>query len=239
METKNFNKIHYKAVDSAVEVNENQIKLCLNTTGVIDSVNDIIMAGAFKKSIRERGPKSKTNRKIAFLYQHEAKEVLGHFTDLYEEADKLIAVAEFDDDQKSQDIKGKLLKGSLNQCSIGFNYVDGKCYWEKDYELNGVKYAEVFVCKEINLFEGSIVTFGANEHTGFVKSLEQQEDEIEDTIMQLADGDYQKELLLRTLISKYDDLHLQSRKSLKAVEKEKMQAKEIEEIKQLLLNFKF
>lgn len=39
--------------------------------GIPDSDRDILIKGCFAKSISERGPESSTNRKIAFLWQHD------------------------------------------------------------------------------------------------------------------------------------------------------------------------
>ena len=55
-----------------VDTGSRQVALYLSKFDNIDSDNDIIRKGAFKKSIKERGVSSRSNRKIAFL-RHQDK----------------------------------------------------------------------------------------------------------------------------------------------------------------------
>ena len=134
----------------------------LSVFNKVDSDGDYITKGAFSKSIAERGPDSSTHRKIAFLWQHDMKDPIGRMTVLKEDNIGLYFEAVLDDPESVPNAKRartQLKSGTLDQFSIGYAYVWDKM--EYDEEL------EAFVCKEINLFEGSVVTLGANEFTFF------------------------------------------------------------------------
>ena len=49
-----------------IDLNKREVAIYLSKFGVIDSDNDMIVKGAFQRSIKERGPLSDSNRKIAF-----------------------------------------------------------------------------------------------------------------------------------------------------------------------------
>lgn len=152
----------YKSMDSAVSVDEESNKIFgyLAGFGNVDSDGDLIIKGAFSKSIDERGPESSTARKIAFLYMHDMKIPVGKFTKLQEKDQGLYYEANLDLVPFVTDtVKPQLKSGTLNQHSIGFNYVYDKMQYDEEKDC--------FVCKEIDLFEGSIVTLGANENTPF------------------------------------------------------------------------
>ena len=139
-----------------------------------DDDGDILVKGCFAKSIRDRGPQSSTNRKIAFLYQHDSKDPIGRLTTLKEDDYGLYFESILDEGVPSADRTGIQLKsGTLNQFSIGFIYVWENCVYDEN--------AQSLVCKEINLFEGSVVTFGTNEYTYFagMKSAQKEQKIIE------------------------------------------------------------
>jgi HK97 family phage prohead protease len=131
----------------------------LSIFNVVDSDSDMIIKGAFAKSITERGPDSDTHRKIAFLWQHDMKQPLGKMTVLKEDNIGLYFEAKLDDIPEADRALTQLLSGTLDNFSIGFQYVWDKMEYDEEMEA--------FICKEINLFEGSVVTLGANEYTFF------------------------------------------------------------------------
>ena len=153
--------VNFKSIDQKYNIVEGSrtVSGYLSIFNVVDSDSDMIVKGAFAKSITERGPESATNRKIAFLWQHDMKQPLGRMTVLKEDNTGLYFEAKLDDIPEADRALTQLLSGSLNQFSIGFSYV-----WDKmEYD----EALDAFVCKEINLFEGSVVTLGANEYTFF------------------------------------------------------------------------
>ena len=129
----------------------------------IDDAGDMLVKGCCSKSISDRGPGSSTNRKMVFLWQHETDEPLGRLTKLVEDEKGLYFEAELDPIGKADEALIQLQTGTLNQFSIGYNYVWDKCEW-----VGGDKMQPGYLLvKEINLFEISVVTFGCNEETGF------------------------------------------------------------------------
>lgn len=124
-----------------------------------DDDGDVIIKGAFAKSLNERGVNSQTNRKIAFLYQHDMKRPIGHFKVLKEDDYGLYYEAYVDDIPLGNDVLKQMESGTLNQHSVGFRYVWDKTERDEDNDA--------FILKEVNLFEGSVVTQGANENTPF------------------------------------------------------------------------
>lgn len=137
------------------------VKFC--SFGTIDSDGDMLMKGCISKSIQERGPESSTNRKILPLWQHETKNPIGKILSIEEKDDGGYATIQLSDFDAVPDAKRawvQLHEGVLNQFSIGYRYVWDKC----DYDPN----LDCIVVKEIILHEISVVSFGANEHTGYL-----------------------------------------------------------------------
>jgi hypothetical protein len=148
-----------------LDSNTRTVKVALSKFGNVDSDGDILASGAFKKSIMERGPKSESNRKIKFLRYHDWEKEIGKWTELYETEEYLIGVGELGRSTKGNDAFLDYQDGIITEHSIGFSLVNGK------YENT----EEGFLIKEAYLWEGSAVTFGANEETpvlGVSKSLD-------------------------------------------------------------------
>lgn len=160
-----LNPVHFKyftTKDIKVDEDSRTVSGYLSVFNVVDSDGDYITRGAFAKSITERGPDSSTNRKIAFLWQHDMKDPIGRMTVLKEDNIGLYFEAVLDDDPSVPNAGRALTQlksGTINQFSIGYQYVWDKMEYDEDLDA--------FVCKEINLFEGSVVTMGANEFTFF------------------------------------------------------------------------
>jgi HK97 family phage prohead protease len=165
--------VKYKSLsfkDITIDEESNKISGYLAVFGNKDDDGDILMKGCCAKSLRDRGPQSATSRKIAFLWQHDMENPLGRFTILREDDYGLYFEAEMD---KGIEICDRALiqlkSGTLNQFSIGYQYIWDQCEWDVN--------SEALIVKEINLFEGSIVTMGANEMTYFagMKSAQRKE----------------------------------------------------------------
>lgn len=208
MKIKQQRSVWYKSFSAATSVDEdsNKVSGYLAAFNNIDSDRDILIKGAFAKSITERGPGSATARKIAFLYMHDMKIPVGRFTKLEEMELGLYYEGELDLIPFAQEtIKPQLKSGTLNQHSIGYNYIYDKLSYDEAQDA--------FIVKEVNLFEGSIVTLGANENTpfgGFKNYLDHTDDYQEmaltaDRILKKM-GNYEAELELRTIIQKYQSL---------------------------------
>lgn len=139
------------------------IEIKFASYGNIDSDGDMLIRGCFAKSISERGPESATNRKIAFLWQHDMKDPIGKILSIEEREDGAYATVRLSNFEAVPNAKRawyQLLEGDINQFSFGFGYV-----WDKiEYDEN----IDAFIVREVKLFEISVVTLGANEMTACI-----------------------------------------------------------------------
>jgi len=145
----------------------------------IDSDNDMIVKGAFRKSIEERGPNSSSNRQIAFLRYHSWEKQIGKFLELSEDSYGLYAVGQLGTSTIGEDAMRDYADGIIKEHSIGFQYIADKIRWVEDVTKEAGGY---YLISEVKLWEGSAVTFGANEYTNVVdvsKSLNRVERAVE------------------------------------------------------------
>lgn len=164
--------IYYKdapVIEVVVDEASRTAKFYAAIWGNIDDAQDILLKGCCSRSVQARGPEAKTNRKIKFLYQHDTKVPLGLPSELKEDDKGLYVECPIDEIPKGDDVITQLKSGTLNQFSIGYNYVWDKCEWSEvdDPDEPGQK-TYALVCKEIELFEVSVVTFACNEETEFL-----------------------------------------------------------------------
>lgn len=121
--------------------------------GNIDSDMDSIKPGAFAKTIMENGPAGKN--RIMHLYQHDVNKPLGKPTVLKEDEFGLYFESQIIGTTYGEDVLKLYEAGVINEHSIGFRTV-------KNTPKEGFNEIE-----EVMLYEGSTVTFGANENTPF------------------------------------------------------------------------
>lgn len=129
---------------------------------VKDSYSDIIVPGAFAKSLaawQEKG------RLPALLWQHNMSEPIGIYTEMREDETGLYLKGRLliDDDPLAKRAHAHMKAGSLSGLSIG--------YVLNDYDYDNQK--DAFILKDIDLWEVSLVTFPANDEARIsnVKSL--------------------------------------------------------------------
>lgn len=115
-----------------------------------DQVNDIVEKGAFVETLKKDGLP-------ALLLQHDAYDVIGKFTEAYEDERGLYMKGEINlEVQKGREAHSLLKQGALRGMSIG--------YMTQDYVIDqttGIRHL-----KKLKLLEVSIVTFPANERAG-------------------------------------------------------------------------
>lgn len=128
--------------------------------GNIDSDRDILIKGCFAKSLTEHGVSSSSAQKIAFCYMHNITQPLGRFTRLEEDEKGLYFEAEIDKIPLGDQVLTQYQSGTLNQHSIGFRYIWDKIEYDQEQDA--------YIVKEVRLYEGSVVTIGANENTPFI-----------------------------------------------------------------------
>ena len=139
-----------------VDTQARKVKAVWSRMSNVDLDGDIIMPGAFTKTIAECGPRGKNQ--IWSLIDHKAMMgcVIGKPTELYEEGDMLIAVTPILDTEVGEDILKMYQAGLINQHSIGFATI--KSDWQDQEQT-------IRQIKEVKLYEGSAVLWGANPMT--------------------------------------------------------------------------
>jgi len=158
-------QMEFKALkfdDSQVSIEERTFKGYASTFGNVDEVGDIIEAGAFKKSIKERGPKGSNQIKV--LWQHDAP--IGVPLVMQEDSKGLYVEGKVSKTRLGDEALELMRDGVVDKMSIGFSVPKGKMEWDDKAQVRRIK--------EVKLFEFSPVTFPANEMASItgVKSIE-------------------------------------------------------------------
>lgn len=138
-----------------VDSEKKTVKTVWSTIGNLDLDSDIITAGAFTKTIAERGPLGKNL--IWSLIDHDAsiKSAIGKPSELYVEGNQLIAITKLVETEAGEDALALYQEGLINQHSIGFAIPQGKS------KVDG----NIRYINEVMLYEGSAVLWGANPET--------------------------------------------------------------------------
>ena len=209
---KNTNSpIYYKALANTVELPDpnNRVAIAYYASfNTIDAEMDIIRKGAFLKSINDRGPSSSSNRQIKFLHQHNIQEPCASFKTLQEDNNGLLGEHVIEKSGLGDIIIERYANGIYKEHSFGFQYVWDKCNWiDAPSDEDDEKTTEAFECKELNLFECSVVTFGCNENTPFLGFKGTNEDLIKQLESELNylikhAPNYEYELSIRQLYAK-------------------------------------
>lgn len=120
--------------------------------GVKDSYSDIVVPGAFQKSLARWKEKSQLP---ALLWQHKTDEPIGVYTEMREDDVGLYVKGRLliDVDPLAKRAHGHMKAGSLKGLSIG--YILDDWMWNRE--------KEAYELKEIDLWEVSVVTFASNE----------------------------------------------------------------------------
>ena len=114
-----------------------------------DSDGDIILPGAFKKTLSENGPESGRPR-ILHLLQHDVWKPLSKPHVLKETSDGLYFESKISDTSYGRDTLKLYMDGVLTEHSIGFQTVKNEEKTDANYLV------------ELKLWEGSTVSWGAN-----------------------------------------------------------------------------
>lgn len=135
---------------------EGVVKMYVSKFGNVDSDGDIIIQGAFKKTIQENGPEGKN--RIKHLWGHNPFEPpMGRPVKMVEDENGLL-VDSFISEQKNGDYRKMYSEGLITEHSIGFIPVVEEYNREQNVNL----------IKETKLFEYSSVIWGANADTPVV-----------------------------------------------------------------------
>lgn len=117
--------------------------------GNVDAYGDMVMPGAFTKSLAEKKP--------ALLWQHNSREPIGVWRDFKENEKGLFATGQLlvDGVARAKEAYALLKAGALNGLSIGYRL--------RGYEWEKINDEEVCKLTDIDLWEVSLVTFPAND----------------------------------------------------------------------------
>jgi len=184
---KNISFKNYNATIKDLDVATGIVTGYFSQFNSIDLDGDVIMPGAFTKTIAERGPDS-SKPEIAYLWQHDTTKPLGKLLVLREDNFGLYFEAKMSDTTWGEDALKLYRDGVITQHSIGYQVI-------KSVETQMDMEEEVEQIYEVKLWEGSAVTFGANPNTPFTgfKSLEEREDRIKTLVKAIKNGSYTDE----------------------------------------------
>lgn len=152
-----MNKIYqYKAIPfelKDLDRKEGIVKGYFSAFNVKDSDGDIIVPGAFKKSIEERGPKSQRPR-IKWFVDHDPTQVPGVLKELYEDDYGLGYVGKTGTHTLGRDFMAMAESGIITEHSHGFRTIKE----ERKHDANYMY--------DLYLMEGSsLKAWGANQYT--------------------------------------------------------------------------
>jgi HK97 family phage prohead protease len=141
-----------KALD--VDTTKRRVKVAFAELESKDRDGDVFDPSAFDKTIREKGPTG--SNEIWHLMNHDKKleSALGKFDNVYKEGKYIVGENSYRDMWLWKEVAWPLYeKGDITQHSVGFNIVT---------ETKG---SDANIIKEVQLWEGSAVLWGANPNT--------------------------------------------------------------------------
>ena len=141
--------IKYKSAQSITDVDDSKgiVKGLGSVFGNVDSDGDVMVKGAFSKTIQEN------KHRIKYLYQHRLDKPVGKMEELKETSEGLEFVAKLAlKTTLGKDVFEMIKAGVLTENSVGFMTV------KQDYD-KVQKFNEI---KEVKLYEISAVTVAAN-----------------------------------------------------------------------------
>jgi HK97 family phage prohead protease len=175
----------------------------------IDSDGDVIVSGAYKKTVAENGPMGKN--RIMHLLQHNPLMPLAKPMELMEDGKGLRFTSKITETSYGKDVIKLYAEGVFNEHSVGFEIIKSD---------NKAGYREI---REIKLWEGSTVTWGANPNTPIESMKSWDKPKSEEMIAKfcniLRNGDLTDESMIQLEIGlKQIENHLKALESVQIVE---------------------
>ena len=159
-----------------VDTSTRRVKAVWSRMNNIDLDNDIIVPEAFTKTLAERGPMGKNLVWSLVDHQADMNNVIGKPEQLYVDGDMLVAITPIVGTEKGTDMLKMYEAGLINQHSIGFSTM--KQDWQNDKK-------EVRIIKELKLYEGSAVLWGANPETPTLSVKSQSKEDLNNRLEKL------------------------------------------------------
>ena len=156
--------------DSVKDVDEGsrRVKVAISHVGSKDFDNDVIDQGAYTKTLNERGPSGANLIWHLTDHQPSLKSAIGKFSELKVEGEYLVGITNIPNTTWGNDVLEFYKSGHINQHSIGFKTIKQETVkGENPYNL----------IKEVLLYEGSAVLWGANPNTPTLGKALNKEDE--------------------------------------------------------------
>lgn len=160
--------------------------------GEPDAHGDVIVSGAFKKTLMQR------SGRIKFLFGHDWNQIVGKVVHAEEDEKGLYIEAKIANTSLGKDLMALVDEGVVDRMSIGFTV--------KDYEWGD---DGVFYIKEVDLYEVSAVGLPANDRAHIQKSFEAIKNDEEDVKLLIKDaiteivGEEPKDDIVTSDIRKY------------------------------------
>jgi len=151
-----YTEKYFKAEVKDLDTKKGIVEGYFNTWGIVDSDGDELLPGAFKKSIQENGPGSARPR-LMHLWMHSSSHPLYRFTEegsIKEDGTGLFFRSKISTTSYGRDVLQLYNDGVINEHSIGFQTIKEQRAGENHNQI-----------LEVKLWEGSTVTWGANEIT--------------------------------------------------------------------------
>lgn len=153
-----------------------------------DSYNDIIVAGAFTKTIA-----GKEGKRIKLCLQHDMEDIVGKIVEMKEDEKGLWFKAKISNTTMGRDLAILIEDDAINEISIGYQ----STVWEQDQVKN------VRLLKEVKLYEISFVSRAANQlaviQTTEIKAEKQPIGEMADEELIKMKSELEKEINIRTI----------------------------------------
>ena len=159
-----------------VDTSSRRVKAVWSRMNNVDLDSDVIVPEAFTKTLTERGPIGKNLVYSLVDHQADMASVLGKPEQLYVEGDKLVAITPIVETSRGNDMIKLYDAGVINQHSIGFSTL------KSDWQDNSQK---VRVIKELKLYEGSAVLWGANPETPTISVKSQSKEDLNNRLEKL------------------------------------------------------
>ena len=144
---------------SDMDFNSRMVSGYLSVFDNIDSHDEIMKKGCYEDSIKSKGPRSTSNRKIAHLFDHDLSQPIGVFTELFEDEKGLKFVSKIGRSRVAEDVFKNYQDGILREHSVGFYYMPE---FIKEVSISDNTFYELY---KVDLLEGSTVTLGSNSLT--------------------------------------------------------------------------